>query len=40
MVEHETMRVDLAGNDDLSRLYPRKPLLSNAAISWGGLYLQ
>jgi AraC family transcriptional regulator len=40
MVAKVSLRVNLAGNDDLSRLYPQRALLSNTLIDWGGLYLQ
>jgi AraC family transcriptional regulator len=36
----EALRVDLAGNNNLSRLYPREPLLSSTSTDWGGLSLQ
>lgn len=40
MVAKEVLRVDLAGNDDLSMLYPNRALLSSTSTDWGGLYLQ
>lgn len=40
MVAKVALRVNLAGNDDLSRLYPHKALLSSTSTDWGGLYLQ
>jgi AraC family transcriptional regulator len=40
MVVNEAVRVNLAGNNDLSMLYPHKPLLSSASTDWGGVYLQ
>jgi AraC family transcriptional regulator len=40
MATNETLRVDLAGNDDLSVLYPDKAHLSSSPTDWGGFYLQ
>lgn len=40
MVANEALRVNLAGGDDLSKLYPNKALLSSNSTDWGGLYLQ
>jgi AraC family transcriptional regulator len=40
MVVTEALRIDLAENEDLSRLYPNKALLSSTSTDWGGLYLQ
>ncbi|OWY65671.1 AraC family transcriptional regulator [cyanobacterium TDX16] len=40
MVASEALRVNLAGNDELSRLYPHRALLSSTSTDWGGLYLQ
>ncbi len=39
MVANEALRVNLAGGDDLSMLYPNKALLSSTSTDWGGLYL-
>jgi AraC family transcriptional regulator len=40
MVANEALKVNLAGNDDLSRLYPHRALLFSTSTDWGGLYLQ
>lgn len=40
MGANESLRVNLAENDDLSMLYPNKALLSSPSTHWGGLYLQ
>jgi AraC family transcriptional regulator len=40
MMANEVLKVDLAENDDLSRLYPSKALYSSTSSDWGGLYLQ
>jgi AraC family transcriptional regulator len=40
MMANEALRVDLAGNDDLLRLYPHRALLSSTSTDWGALYLQ
>ncbi|OWY64956.1 AraC family transcriptional regulator [cyanobacterium TDX16] len=40
MVASEALRVNLAGNDELSRLYPHRALLSSTSTDWGGVYLQ
>jgi AraC family transcriptional regulator len=40
MAKDETLRVNLAGNGDLSVLYPNKAHLSSHSVDWGGLYFQ
>ncbi|MGL4620566.1 MAG: AraC family transcriptional regulator, partial [Chroococcidiopsis sp.] len=40
MVASEALRVNLAGDDDLSMVYPNKALLSGNSTDWGGVYLQ
>lgn len=40
MVASEALKVNLAGNDELSRLYPHRALLSSTSTDWDGLYLQ
>jgi AraC family transcriptional regulator len=38
MMSNETLKIDSAGKDGFSRIYPNGILLSNSSIDWGGVY--